>query len=489
MDLFFVFPNQLFQALPEEMKGKQIYIIEDPLFFNLYPFHKQKIAFHRASMKFYEYYLKSNQISVRYIECNQVDSYSFLDTLAVDSITTYYPSDNWLEKKLNKLAIDQTISIRYIYNPSFKNNLNDIQSYFGVKKSVFHHDFYILQRKKWNILLTPDGKPIQGKWSFDSENRKKYPKDKTPPPIISLTKNEWNKEAENYVNTYFSNHLGELSDLKQYPTTYEESQAYLQDFLNHRFYDFGEYEDAIVKDESILHHSLLSPLINAGLLSIEEIIRETVNFGLKHEIPLNSLEGFIRQIIGWREYIHGIYIEKGRFQRNANFWNHQNPMPERFYNGTTSIEPVDDAIHKLIKSGYNHHIERLMILGNFMLLCEIHPNAIYQWFMEFYIDAYDWVMVPNVYGMSQFADGGYMCTKPYISSSNYILKMSDYKKGTWCDIWDGLYWRFVTKHREFLSKNIRFKMIISQLDKMNPERKAFLFEQAENFLVKLHTPK
>jgi len=489
MDLFFVFPNQLFQALPEEMKGKQIYIIEDPLFFNLYPFHKQKIAFHRASMKFYEYYLKSNQISVRYIECNQVDSYSFLDTLAVDSITTYYPSDNWLEKKLNKLAIDQTISIRYIYNPSFKNNLNDIQSYFGVKKSVFHHDFYILQRKKWNILLTPDGKPIQGKWSFDSENRKKYPKDKTPPPIISLTKNEWNKEAENYVNTYFSNHLGELSDLKQYPTTYEESQAYLQDFLNHRFYDFGEYEDAIVKDESILHHSLLSPLINAGLLSIEEIIRETVNFGLKHEIPLNSLEGFIRQIIGWREYIHGIYIEKGRFQRNANFWNHQNPMPERFYNGTTSIEPVDDAIHKLIKSGYNHHIERLMILGNFMLLCEIHPNAIYQWFMEFYIDAYDWVMVPNVYGMSQFADGGYMCTKPYISSSNYILKMSDYKKGAWCDIWDGLYWRFVTKHREFLSKNIRFKMIISQLDKMNPERKAFLFEQAENFLVKLHTPK
>jgi deoxyribodipyrimidine photolyase-related protein len=486
MDLFFVFPNQLFQALPEEMKGKQIYIIEDPLFFNLYPFHKQKIAFHRASMKFYEYYLKSKKMDVKYIALKKAQSYDFVKSLDVKSITTYYPSDNWLEKKLNKLAKEQTISIRYIDNPSFKNNLKDIQSYFGGKKSVFHHDFYILQRKKWNILLTPDGKPIQGKWSFDAENRKKYPKDKTPPSIISLTKNEWDKEAENYINVNFSYHLGELMDTKRYPTTHEESLAYLQDFINHRFYDFGEYEDAIVKDEAILHHSLLSPLINAGLLSIETVIHQTLEFGLQHEVPLNSLEGFIRQIIGWREFIHGIYIEKGTFQRNANFWNHQNPMPQAFYNGTTSIEPVDDAIHKLIKSGYNHHIERLMILGNFMLLCEIHPNAVYQWFMEFYIDAYDWVMVPNIYGMSQFADGGYMCTKPYISSSNYILKMSDYKKGTWCDIWDGLYWRFVTKHREFLIKNIRFKMIISQLDKMNPERKAFLFEQAENFLVKLH---
>jgi deoxyribodipyrimidine photolyase-related protein len=489
MDIFLIFPNQLFKALPKEILGKEVMIIEDPLFFNLYPFHKQKIAFHRASIKFYEYYLTSKKIDVKYIALKEAQSYDFVKSLNVKSITTYYPSDNWLEKKLNKLAKEQTISIHYIDNPSFKNNLNDIQSYFGGKKSVFHHDFYILQRKKWNILLTPDGKPIQGKWSFDADNRKKYPKDKTPPSIISLTKNEWDKEAENYVNTHFSIHLGELTDTKRYPTTYEESQAYLQDFLNHRFYDFGEYEDAIVKDEAILHHSLLSPLINAGLLSIEEIIRETVNFGLQYEIPLNSLEGFIRQIIGWREFIHGIYIEKGTFQRNSNFWNHQHPMPKAFYNGTTSIEPVDDAIKKLIQTGYNHHIERLMILGNFMLLCEIHPNAVYQWFMEFYIDAYDWVMVPNVYGMSQFADGGYMCTKPYISSSNYILKMSDYKKGAWCDIWDGLYWRFVTKHREFLSKNIRFKMIISQLDKMNPERKAFLFEQAENFLVKLHTPK
>jgi deoxyribodipyrimidine photolyase-related protein len=486
MNFFFVFPTQLFETLPKEMIGKRVFLIEDPLFFNLYPFHKQKIAFHRASMRYYESYLKSQQITVRYIECNQVDSYSFLDTLAIDSITTYYPSDNWLEKKLNKLAKRLSIPIQFIDNPSFKNRLTEIKSYFGGKKSVFHHDFYILQRKKWNVLLTSEGKPTDGKWSFDAENRKKYPKDKTPPAVISLQKNDWDHEAETYVHHHFSNHLGELSERKKYPTTFEESIAYLNDFLQNRFYDFGEYEDAIVKEESILHHSLLSPLINAGLLSIETVIRLVLEFGQEHDVPLNSLEGFIRQVIGWREFIHGIYIEKGTFQRNANFWNHQNSMPQAFYNGTTSIEPIDDAINKLIQSGYNHHIERLMILGNFMLLCEIHPNAVYQWFMEFYIDAYDWVMVPNVYGMSQFADGGYMCTKPYISSSNYILKMSDYKKGLWCDIWDGLYWRFVTKHRDFLSKNIRFKMIISQLDKMNPERKTFLFEQAENFLVTLH---
>ena len=201
--------------------------------------------------------------------------------------------------------------------------------------------------------------------------------------------------------------------------------------------------------------------------------------------PLNSVEGFIRQIIGWREFIRGVYVCKGTEERNKNYWNFKRKIPKSFYDGSTGIDPVDDTIIKVKNTGYGNHIERLMILGNFMLLCEFDPNEVYRWFMEVFIDSYDWVMVPNVYGMSQFADGGLMSTKPYISSSNYIIKMSDYKKGSWSEIWDGLFWTFMDKQREFFKTNPRMRMLISSFDKMNPIKKEKLLVDADNFLNNL----
>ena len=191
-----------------------------------------------------------------------------------------------------------------------------------------------------------------------------------------------------------------------------------------------------MKEESIINHSLLSPLINSGLINPIYAIKKILDYYKKNNIRLNSCEGLIRQIIGWREFIRGVYVSKGVEERTKNFWNFQRSIPKSFYNGTTGIIPVDDTIKKINSTGYANHIERLMIIGNFMLLCEFDPNEVYQWFMELFIDSYDWVMVPNVYGMSQFIDGGLMSTKPYISSSNYILKMSNYKKDKWCEIWD-----------------------------------------------------
>ncbi|MFM7740297.1 MAG: FAD-binding domain-containing protein, partial [Planctomycetota bacterium] len=176
--------------------------------------------------------------------------------------------------------------------------------------------------------------------------------------------------------------------------------------------------------------------------------------------------GFIRQVIGWREYIRGVYHVYGRKQRCGNAWGHRRKLPASFYDGTTGIEPVDEVIRSVLKYGYCHHIERLMILGNFMMLCEIEPDEVYRWFMELFVDAYDWVMVPNVYGMSQHADGGLMTTKPYISGSAYVLKMSNFKRGPWCEIWDGLYWRFIAKHREFFAKNPRMSVMAKQCDRM-----------------------
>jgi deoxyribodipyrimidine photolyase-related protein len=216
-----------------------------------------------------------------------------------------------------------------------------------------------------------------------------------------------------------------------------------------------------------------------------DVIKQTLEFAEKNDIPINSTEGFVRQIIGWREFIRGIYNVKGSEERTKNFWGFSRKIPASFYTGSTGIEPIDDAIKKVLNTGYAHHIERLMVLGNFMVLCEFDPDDVYQWFMELFIDSYDWVMVPNVYGMSLYADGGLMSTKPYISSSNYIMKMSNYKKGDWQATWDGLFWAFMDKHRNFFLKNPRLGMLIRTFDKMNQDKKESHFRNAEEFIKQL----
>ena len=193
----------------------------------------------------------------------------------------------------------------------------------------------------------------------------------------------------------------------------------------------------------------------------------------------------MRQIIGWREFIRGVYIAVGNKERTRNFWNFNRKIPNSFYNGDTGIEPIDDTIKKINNSAYANHIERLMIIGNFMLLCEFEPNEVYKWFMEMFIDSYDWVMVPNVYGMSQFSDSGMMSTKPYISSSNYILKMSNYKKGDWCKIWDSLFWNFMDKQRDFFIKNPRMRMLVSSFDRMEESKRTSLLKTADEYLKTL----
>ena len=270
-----------------------------------------------------------------------------------------------------------------------------------------------------------------------------------------------------------------------YPSTHEESKKWLIDFFKTRFSEFGAYEDAIVSKESILHHSVLTPMLNVGLLTSQFVIDEALQYASNHEIPINSLEGFIRQILGWREFIRAVYELKGSAERTKNYWGFTRKIPESFWKGTTGIEPIDETIKKILKTGYCHHIERLMVLGNFMLLCEFDPDEVYHWFMELFIDAYDWVMVPNVYGMSQFADGGLMATKPYISGSNYLMKMSDYKKGEWQQVWDGLFWRFMHTHRNFFLKNPRLGMLIKTFDKMPDIKKETHLKNAEHFLNSL----
>ena len=486
-----IFPHQLFKPAPFTLTDAPIYLIEEHLFFTQYTFHKQKIAFHRASMKAYQTELEINGATVHYVEANQPqhDIRVLITKLAnqgIQQIRMIDPTDTYLCQRIRSSCRTHQIELNQIESPLFLNTPEQNKTFFKSTKKKFHQSvFYKEQRLSKKILLDKDQQPIGDKWTFDNENRKKYPKGRTPPSVQFPTPNDQHNEAVHYVVNHFPDAPGQLHSDPLYPNTHTQAIAWLEQFLHHRFEEFGDYEDAIVQHQPILHHSLLSPLINTGLLQPQQVIDALLHYAHKHAIPINSTEGIIRQLIGWREFIRGVYEAKGSEERTRNFWDFSRPMPAAFYTATTGIEPVDDAIRTVLQTGYCHHIERLMVLGNFMLLCEIDPNEVYRWFMELFIDAYDWVMVPNVYGMSQFADGGLMSTKPYISSSNYILKMSNYSKGDWQATWDGLFWRFMYTHRDFFLKNPRLSMLVRTFDKMTPQKQNAHLQRAEAYLAQL----
>jgi deoxyribodipyrimidine photolyase-related protein len=485
-----VFPHQLLSDNKALLQNRNVILIEEYLFFKQYTFHKQKLAYHRATMQFYKAHLEENGFEVSYIECNDIlsDIRLLIPNLHQNGISKIHfvdVVDNWLEKRINETCVQYNIKTEVYKNDIFINTKEENNAFFETKKRYFQTDFYIWQRKRLDILVDQYKQPLGGKWSFDTENRLKYPKHKVAPKVAEFKENKYFKEAKNYIATHFSSNYGELENATPYPITFEESEIWLQDFYENRLAEFGVYEDAMVQNENILHHSLLTPMLNIGLLTPKYVIEKTLVFAEENEIPINSLEGFLRQIIGWREFIKAVYDAKGTFQRNHNFWGFTNKIPSTFWTAKTGIFPVDNAINKGLSTSYNHHIERLMILGNFMLLCEFHPDEVYRWFMEMYIDAYDWVMVPNVYGMSQYADGGLLATKPYISSSNYILKMSDYPKGDWQQTWDALFWRFMDKHRAHFKSNPRLGMLLSVFDKMDENKQNQLLETAENWINSL----
>ena len=484
-----VFPHQLFKENPLIEKEGEFYLVEEPLYFQYFKFHVQKLILHRSSMKFYHEFLLKKNKNVNYLDFSDLNSdirklIPYLKKQGCQKINYIDTNDNYLERRLSQTAKNQKIQLHKTESPMFLNSSLDLKTFFDSKKKKFYQtSFYISQRKKLKILIDSGDSPVGGKWSFDTENRKKYPKEKAPPKVAELAVDHLFQEASSYVQKNFKSNPGIFTDKPIYPHNHELADEWLELFLTNRLSDFGTYEDAIVQNEFFLNHSVLSPLLNCGLITPEQIINKVLLF--QDQYPLNSIEGFIRQIIGWREFIRGIYNVKGSVERTTNFFRFKRKIPSSFYNGTTGILPIDITIKKVQKTAYNHHIERLMVIGNFMMLCEFDPDEVYRWFMEHYVDAYDWVMVPNVYGMSQFADGGLMSSKPYISSSNYLKKMSDFPDGDWRQIWDGLYWRFIDLNRELFNKNIRMKFMVNMLDKMTPEKKESHFKVAKSYLSKL----
>jgi len=465
MNIFIILPTQLFEYNEYLDKMDMIYIIEDEFYFTSKKFHKQKLILHRASMRYYYDKLRIKYNSkVIYIEFDKIDNNYFKNSI----IHIYDPVDKPMIEKYKKLS--QKI---LIYDtPLFLETRQDLEEYRNKntnKKNYYHDNFYKWQRKRLNILIENREQPIGGKWSFDKENRNAYDKNYKEDKIITYS-NKYIEEAKSYIKNNFNNNFG-LVEYIYYPITHDDARIHLKTFIKKRLETFGKYQDGISNKVIFGSHSILSPLLNIGLITPDIIIDDVLYYYNTNNKSLVSVEAFIRQLIGWRSYIRFIYIYHGSEMKTMNRLNHKKKLPKSWYNEGTKIRIVDDMITKVKKYGYLHHIERLMIMGNIGLLLKIDPKELYEWFMICFIDSYEWVMIPNVYGMSQYSLINIsMMTRPYISSSNYIKKMSDYKKEDWYDKWDALYWNFVNDNREILKKIYAIAMQVKLLDKMETSR-------------------
>jgi deoxyribodipyrimidine photolyase-related protein len=432
-------------------KNIQIFLIEEPIFFGFRShkmnFNKIKLVLHRASMKYYENYLSKYFSNIIYIPFNHKDinSYDFLPNNK--DIHIFDPTDYELSNKLTKISKKLSSNLIVNETPNFICSKSQLAKYMennNKKQKFFHKNFYEWQKKELKLL--------EDEKSYDKENRKALPKNIYIPP---LPKNDNDSkyviDAKKYVNDNFKNNYGDVDNFI-FPISFETSEKWFDNFLINRFNNFGTYEDAIDQNNNFIFHSIISPMLNIGLLQSTEIIEKASKYFHQNKIEINNYEAFIRQIIGWREYSRFLYLYAYNEMTSSNFFNHNNSLNHKWYNGTTNILPVDNAIKNAFKYGYIHHILRLMVICNIMNLCHIQPFQVYKWFMEFSADSYDWVMINNVYSMGLFADGGLTMKKPYFSSDNYIMKMSNYKKGEWNQKWKDLYYYFLYFHKNELKK-------------------------------------
>jgi len=351
MKAFLIYPHQLFEPLPE-IKADLFVMVEDELFFTQYKFHKQKLAYHRATMKRYFDLLQvKNKI---YIDAQDPRHrteklFEFLFQEKITSVEFFDPVDYLLERRLVRFCKKYNISSEKLNSPLFLCTENYIKNYFEKKKKYFFTAFYIDERKRHNVMLDAMGEPMGGKWTFDTENRAKMPKNVVAPAVPKVVRDPYIDEAIDYVQTKFRDNHGELNEW-YYPIDRATSLVWLDDFLQKRFKNYGVYQDAIVQGEGTLFHSILTPMLNIGLIQPKDILDRSIQYALQNDIPINSLEGFVRQVLGWREYIRAVYVMKGVEERKKNFFQHTKKIPASYWTGTTGIPPIDDAIKRDRKS-------------------------------------------------------------------------------------------------------------------------------------------
>jgi deoxyribodipyrimidine photolyase-related protein len=441
---FILFPTQLYDKLENIPKDCDVYLVEDPVFYydaQYKPFkvNKIKIAFLHACIKSY---IKAHK-KVKYISWGEIQRRKYTFVKSYNHLVMYDPIDHDLVDKYTTMCKAYGLTISVLNSPDFLIDKESIKKeYYDVKKhSIRHASFYNYMKGKLGIL--------NGVSNLDKMNRSPPPKE--PPQLYKYSPSKsalvLYNEAIAFADQNFPTHYGSPAHVVIYPISHKDAEKAFDVFLHERFKLFGVYEDAIMQEDPFMYHSVISPLLNVGLLTPKYILSTTLEFYKRNKsmIPLSSLEGFLRQIVGWRSFMQSLYLFKCDDLLSSNLPNNNKTFKDAsiWYKGETGIYPLDQEIKKALSFGYAHHIVRLMMFMNLFILCELHPYEIYKWFMEVVsMDAYSWVMVSNIYAMGYFHPK--IMTKPYLSTSNYITKMSNYKKdGVWDVTWDGLYHAFV----------------------------------------------
>jgi deoxyribodipyrimidine photolyase-related protein len=466
--------------------------------------HIQKIVGFFAAMQAFALDLKQKNHQVIYFHLNDSSNLQSFDKnirhlIEKENFTHFeyqLPDEYRLDQLLQTFCKTLSIATSVSDSEHFMSSRNELGHFFEGKKTFLMESFYHMMRKKHSILMQGD-KPLTGKWNYDGENRKKLPKNHKPtPPLVFNT--DVSKIVAEIKKTNIKT-IGNIDDTHfVWPTTRNQSLELLDFFVTECLALFGSYQDAMTPNEWSLYHSRISFSMNLKMISPLEVIHRAIQEWENYpdKIEYNQLEGFVRQIIGWREYMRGIYWLKMPDYASLNYFENNNRLPEWFWTGKTKMNCLKDAINQSLNYGYAHHIQRLMITGNFALLAGVHPDEVDAWYLGIYIDAIEWVEITNTRGMSQFADGGIVGTKPYVSSAAYIDKMSHYcgscyykkalKTGDKACPFNSLYWNFYDSNEDKLSKNPRIGMMYNVWRKMKPETKAELIQQADYYLKNIN---
>lgn len=488
---FLVLGDALFADLSAIPPDATVHLCEDWGLCTRVRHHQHKLTLFLSAMRHYDLRLRSMGRRVRYGRLDPGAPPILRRVLGQvqpgDELHTHRANDRFLRDELHAACEARGVVLTEHRSQAFLTSSEEWASYARTHSRRHMAEFYVWQRKRFGLLLDPSGQPQGGRWSFDHDNREPIPPGLQAPGVAWTAPDEITREVVRLVKTAFPGHPGDAASFGL-PVDHEGAGAWLDRFLQERLPRFGPHEDAISRDQNVLWHSLLSPLLNAGLLTPGQVLATAMCRWSEGGVPLASMEGFVRQIIGWREFVNGISGEYDGRER-LNPLGQSRRLTEAWYAGKTGLPPLDTAILRARLNGWCHHIERLMVIGAAMLMSDVHPDEAYRWFMEMFVDSADWVMAPNVFGMSQYADGGLFATKPYISGSAYLRRMSDHPAGEWCDVWDGLYWRFLNRRRKMLASNRRMAPMLGGLDRLKPARKERLFTAAESFIAsKTHGP-
>jgi len=461
--------------------------------------HVKKIAFLFAAMRHYAEALRTAGFTVRYVALDDPDNSQSLegeilravDALAPDRVAVTEPGEWRLHEAFDALRLALAVPFERLADTRFLCTHAQFDEWAGGRRELRMEYFYREMRRRHAILLEPDGTPCGGRWNFDSDNRKPPRGDFKAPDRPSFRKDQITRDVLDLVRRTFPNGYGRLEPF-HFAVTRRQALRELDHFVAHILPGFGDHQDAMRTGEPYMNHSLLSAYINAGLLHPLEVCRAAETAYRQGEAPLNAAEGFIRQILGWREYVRGIYWRYMPGYVESNALGATEPLPWFYWSGETDMACLREALAHTLDHAYSHHIQRLMITGNFALIAGIEPRAVHEWYLAVYADAYEWVELPNTIGMALHADGGLLASKPYAASGNYIRRMSDFcdrcaydpqvSTGARACPFNALYWDFLARHRDRFSRNARMPYVYATWDKMGDERQAALRDQARRHI-------